>query len=226
MKLEDFNNLDPKNVGNWPIPVKAVITILIFAAALGAGYYFDTQEQLLRLEKVQKTEGDLREEFKTKQWKAAALPMLKRQLVEIEKNLEEFQRQLPNKAEVAGLIQDISQQAIASGLKSELFEPAKEKIDQVYVEYPIKLQLSGDYHSFGKFISGIAAMPRIVTQHDVSIVPKQSGDKKGQQLLMSMTAKIYRYLDESEEKQKAAEQKAAEQKNKPATPPAAPPAKK
>lgn len=219
MKLEDFNNLDPKNVGNWPIPVKAVITVLIFAAALGAGYYFDTQEQLLRLEKVEGEEVTLREDYKTKQWKAATLPTLKRQLVEIEKNLEEFQRQLPNKAEVAGLIQDISQQAIASGLKSELFEPAKEKIDQVYVEYPIKLQLSGDYHSFGKFISGIAAMPRIVTQHDVSITSKQASDKKGQQLLMSMMAKIYRYLDESEEKQ----QKTTEQKGKPATPAAAPP---
>lgn len=194
MKLDDFSNLDPSNIGNWPIPVKIVMILVLCVAALGAGYYFDTQEQLDRLEVKQKKELELREEFKTKQWKAATLPKLKEQLAEIEKSLSELQRRLPSKAEVAGLIQDISQAAIASGLKSELFQPEIEKSDKgVYVKLPIKLRLSGDYHSFGRFISDVAAMPRIVTQHDVIIKPDKVGSDR---LMMDVTAQIYRYLED------------------------------
>lgn len=198
MNLEEFNNLDPNNFGNWPITVKAVIIAILFAAALGAAYYFDTQKQLKRLANEQRQEGTLLADFKDKQWQAATLPKLKQQLAEIESNLEDLKSRLPNKAQVAGLIQDISQQAIANGLSSEFFKPGKEQQDQVYVKLPIKLKLSGDYHSFGKFVSGVAAMPRIVTQHDISINNSQTAE--GEKLIMEMTAQIYRYLDpEAEE---------------------------
>jgi type IV pilus assembly protein PilO len=194
-KVEDFKDLDPQNIGNWPIPVKAVIIIIACIAAAGALYYFITIQQLEVWKKVELEELKLREDFRKKQWEAATLPKLKEQLTEIESNLSELQRQLPSQTEVAGLIQDISQQAVASGLKSELFKPDKEKAQQVYVEYPIKLELSGGYHDFGKFISGVAAMPRIVTQHDVTIKASKGGGN-AEKLSLSMVAKIYRYREE------------------------------
>lgn len=211
MNLEDFKNLDPNNYGNWPIPVKGVIIICACVAALGAGYYFDTQHQLIALDAAKNKEWEeLRAKFKDQQWKAATLPKLKEQLVEIEKSLSVLQRRLPSEAEVAGLIQDISQAAIASGLKSQLFEPGKELDDGkgVYKKLPIKLQLTGNYHSFGKFISDVAAMPRIVTQHDISIT---SGDKAntGGALMMETRSQIYRYIE------------AKTTETKPGTPPAA-----
>jgi type IV pilus assembly protein PilO len=166
---EEFKNLDPNNVADWPVMVKAVVVLIVFVIALGAGYYFDTQKQIEQLGKEENTEKDLRVTFKQKQWEAATLPKLQEQLREIETNLEELQNRLPNKAQVAGLIQDISQQAIATGLSSELFKPGREEVGQVYVKLPITLRLNGDYHSFGNFVSGIAAMPRIVTQHNISI---------------------------------------------------------
>lgn len=200
LKLEDFKDLDPQNVGNWPIPVKAVIIIVACIGVAGALYYFITIPQLEVWKTVEIKETELREEFRKKHWEAATLPKLKEQLSEIESNLSELQRQLPSKTEVAGLIQDVSQQAVASGLKSELFKPGKEKSEQVYVEYPIQLELSGQYHDFGKFISGVAAMPRIVTQHDVAIrSSKKGGDGAG--LSLSMTAKIYRYREEGAEEE-------------------------
>ena len=197
---KSFQDLDPNNFGNWPIPVKTVIIIALCAAALGAGYYFDTQHQMVDLKKVEYKENELFEDFKKKQWKAATLPKLKEQLDEIEKSLGELQRRLPSEAEVAALIQDISQAAIASGLESELFEPKKEEKDKegVYVKLPITLELSGTYHAFGKFISDVAAMPRIVTQHDVSIL----AGKNGERLKMKLTAQIYRYLEEQPEEKK------------------------
>lgn len=195
MKLQDFHNLDPRNLGNWPIPVKAVVILMLCAAGLAAGYYLDTQNQISELSASQQKELELLEDFKKKQMDAARLPKLKEQMIEIQENLKELQSRLPNQAQVGGLITDISQQAIASSLKSELFEPQAEKTGQLYVEIPIKLELSGSYHSFGKFVSGVAAMSRIVTLHDVAIKANESGSKKGGQLTMNLTAKIYRYLE-------------------------------
>ncbi len=194
---EEFKNLDPNNVANWPVTVKAVVVLVLFFIALGAGYYFDTQKQLEQLAVKESKENNLKETFKIKQWEAATLPKLQEQLREIKSNLEELQNRLPNKAQVAGLIQDISQQAIATGLSSELFKPGKEEVGQVYVKLPIKLRLNGDYHAFGNFVSGIAAMPRIVTQHDISIMTS-TNKESGKPLTMEMTAQIYRYLDETE----------------------------
>lgn len=214
MKMQDFNNLDPRNLGNWPIPVKAVVILALCAAGLAAGYYLDTQNQITDLSTSQQQELTLLEDFKKKQMDAARLPKLKEQMIEIQENLKELQSRLPNQAQVGGLITDISQQAIASSLKSELFEPQAEKPGTLYVEIPIKLKLSGNYHSFGKFVSGVAAMSRIVTLHDVSIKTNTSGPFKEAQLTMDLTAKIYRYLEAG----------AAPATPPPGAPPATPPA--
>ncbi|MCV6636761.1 type 4a pilus biogenesis protein PilO [Candidatus Albibeggiatoa sp. nov. NOAA] len=195
--FEEFKNLDPNNVGSWPVMVKAAIVLGVFIAALVGGYYFDTKKQQTQLSAEERKEVELRDKFKQKQWEAATLPKLQEQLREIESNLEDLQNRLPNKAQVAGLIQDISQQAIATGLSSELFKPGREEVGQVYVKLPITLRLNGDYHSFGNFVSGIAAMPRIVTQHNISIETSSSRNSD-KPLTMEMTAQIYRYLDESE----------------------------
>lgn len=203
MKFEEFNNLDPQNLGNWPIPVKAVIIALACAAALGAGYYLDTQHQLTALTEITNKEEELKKDFENKQFQAAALPKLKEQLAQIEITLAELLKKLPNKEQVDELILGISQTVIASGLKSELFEPQYDKQTTekgLYEKLPIKLQMSGDYHSFGKFVSGVAAMPRIVTQHDISITPQMKGmekksDRSKQLLTMGMTAQVYRYIE-------------------------------
>lgn len=203
MNFDDFKNLDPNSVGNWPIPVKIVVIACLCVGAIGAGYYFDTQNQLADLSKVESKEKELLEEFRIKQWRASTLDKLKEQLAEVERSLGELQKQLPSEAEVAGLIQDISQSAIASGLKSELFKPGKEINDEkgVYVKYPISLRLSGEYHAFGRFISSVAAMPRIVTQHDIIIKSSKktqaNSSESDYELTMEMTAQIYRYLEEA-----------------------------
>jgi type IV pilus assembly protein PilO len=203
MKFEDFNNLDPQNLGNWPIPVKGVIIALLCAAALGAGYYLDTQNQLDNLAQITNKEEELKKDFENKQFQAAALPKLKEQLAQIETTLAELLKKLPNKEQVDELIRDISQTVLASGLKSELFEPQYNQQTTekgLYEKLPIKLKVNGDYHSFGKFVSGVAAMPRIVTQHDISITTQSKGmDKTGERskqlLTMEMTAQIYRYIE-------------------------------
>jgi len=211
-KLEDFQNIDPNNVGNWPIPVKIVVILLVCILAAGAGFYFITQEQLAELDKKEQEETKLKEEFRTKQGEANSLEKLREQLKQIEDSFKELLKKLPTETEVPGLLVDISQTGLANGLNFELFQPLGERDGQggFYKELPIKLRVRGTYHALGKFVSDIALLQRIVTQHNITIAPvpnSKSGD-----LTLDTTAKTYRYKDAEEEKASAP---------KPAAPPPA-----
>ena len=198
MNLDDLNELDLSNIGVWPLPVKIVVVLITCILVGVGGYYFDIEEQLSRLSAVEKKEVELRRTFETKQAKAANLDAYKKQLAEMKQSFGAMLRQLPNKTEVADLLVDVSQTGLASGLEFELFKPEAEVPREFYAELPIQLKVNGQYHEFGQFISGIAALPRIVTIHDIKI--QQSGKKAdGNGLLMlEATAKTYRYLDEEE----------------------------
>ena len=194
MNMQDLNELDLNNIGMWPAPIKAVL-ILILCVGIGAGYYkMHTEDQLVGLEKQQKSEQKLRKTFEKKQAKAVNLERFKAQLEEMKQSFGTMLRQLPNKTEVAELLVDVSQTGLATGLEFELFDPQGEKRKEFYAELPIKIKVKGTYHQFGAFISGLASLPRIVTIHNISIKPK--GKKSGGSLVMEATAKTYRYLDE------------------------------
>jgi type IV pilus assembly protein PilO len=153
-------------------------------------------EQRPRLEQFAAEEQKLRSEFREKHAKAVNLEVYKQQLKDIERSFGALLRQLPGKTEVPSLLVDISQTGLAAGLQEKLFQPQPEQRKDFYAELPIKIKLTGSYHQFGEFVSGIAALPRIVTLHDIDIKPdsKDAYD----QLSLEITAKTYRYLDEDE----------------------------
>ena len=194
MDFAELNNIDLKNIATAALPIRIGIVLILCAAIVGAGVYFDTQEQLAQLEKTETKEGDLRQKFEIKQQKAANLQAYKDQLVEMRQTFGDLLRQLPNKTEIPGLIVDISQTGLANGLEIDLFKPGGEVKKEFYAEKPIQLKVKGGYHEFGSFVSGIAKLPRIVTLHNIALNP----DKNGKTMTMSALAKTYRYLDEGE----------------------------
>ncbi len=199
MNLDDLNNLDPQNIGAWPLPVRIVL-IAVICVGIGYGAWAkDVQPQLVSLEKVEKEEISLKQTFETKQKKAANLKALKEQLAEMTQSFGDMIRQLPDKTEVAGLIVDISQTGLAAGLEFELFKPGAEKPAEFYSELPISIRVVGEYHQVGEFVSGIATLPRIVTTHDISISNRAGGEGTGGSLVMDATAKTYLALAEEEE---------------------------
>jgi len=195
VNLQELNQLDFSNLGDWPVPVKALAILIVCGLVAGAGYYFDTQHQLTEMEQVESQERKLRMEFEQKQEKAANLEAYQQQLEEMRQSFGAMLKQLPDKTEVAALLVDVSQTGLAAGLEFELFQPMEEVRKDFYAELPIKLRVLGKYHEFGEFISGLAALPRIVTIHDVSIEPHKANDGR---LQLVATAKTYRYLEESE----------------------------
>ncbi len=194
--LEQLKTLDFNDVGSWPVAAKAIAIILISAAVLFAGYWFDTQQQLDVLAQAEKKEAELKETFKSKQIKAVNLEEYKQQMADMERSFGAMLRQLPSKTEVADLLVDISQAGLANGLEFELFKPLAEVPVEFYAELPIDVKVTGRYHDVGKFVSDVAALPRIVTLHDIAITTK--GDGKGDVLSMSAKAKTYRYMEEGQ----------------------------
>ena len=192
----DLNNLDLSNIGSWPLLVKGAIVAVVAVAVLAAGYFFDVQAQQENLEQIISEETRLKSDFEVKQAKAANLEAYKAQMVEMKDSFGAMIRQLPSKTEVEDLLVDISQTGLASGIEFLLFKPLKERHIEFYAELPITLKMTGTYHQFGEFVSGIAALPRIVTLENISI--KRASGKKKDLLTMNVTAKTYRYLDESE----------------------------
>ena len=191
----DLNNLDFSNIGSWPLAVKGVLIALVAVGVLALGYFVDVQTQQETLDTITSEEKRLKEDYEFKQAKAANLEAYKAQMIEMEDSFGAMIRQLPSKTEVEDLLVDISQTGLASGIEFQLFKPLPEKHIEFYAELPITLKMTGTYHQFGEFVSGIAALPRIVTLQNISI--KKGAGKKGN-LTMDVTAKTYRYLDESE----------------------------
>ena len=195
--LEELQSLDPRDPGRWPLPVRAGAVALAYVVlTVGLIYFFVWDEQRPELDQRQAEEQSLRQEFHTKHSKAVNLDLYKQQLKDIERSFGALLRQLPGKTEVPNLLVDISQTGLSAGLEEKLFQPQAEQKKDFYAELPIRIRLTGSYHQFGQFVSGIAALPRIVTLHDIDI--RSENKDAYDQLSLELTAKTYRYLDEDE----------------------------
>jgi type IV pilus assembly protein PilO len=222
MKLTDFTNLDRNNVGGWPQGVKLTFCIILFALLVAAGYYFKIMDQGGELEGKQGQENTLKKEFSDKQAKVVNLEPLQQQLDEMRDMLRQLLRQLPNKTEMPELLVNISQTALSAGLETQLFQPGAETVKEAfYAEKPITLRMLGTYHQFGNFISGVAALPRVVilTMHDVALKPLENKAGAAGQLSLEGTVTTYRSVEE-DESDAAAANKAPAKPGAPATPPA------
>jgi type IV pilus assembly protein PilO len=193
--VEELKYLDVNDVGRWPLLFRAAVIVIVFTVVLGTGIWFAIiEDKAPQLQRAQEDEATLRVTFENKQRKAANYDAYKAQLAQIEQSFGTMLRQLPGVTEIPSLIVDISQTGLAAGLQEKLFQPQGEAPKDFYAEKPIKIRLSGGYHEIANFVSGIAALPRIVTLHDINITPEDqnSFDK----LSIEVTAKTYRYLDE------------------------------
>lgn len=197
INLNELDIEDLKKVGTAPLPVRIGIIVVLCIALAVAGYFIDTTKQKIELEKIIAEEQNLRTVFAKKQDKAANLSAYKQQLDEMNTSFGALLRQLPDETEIETLLTDISQTGISSGLEIDYFKPEGLRPKEFYSEYPIKLKVTGRYHEFAEFISGVAALPRIVTVQDISIAPANA--KSSGKLTMELTAITYQYLDESKQ---------------------------
>jgi type IV pilus assembly protein PilO len=193
--VDELRSLDTSDPGRWPLPIRAGAVAIVFAAAVAMGIWILViNQEMPGLRAAERQEIDLRAQFEDRQRKAANFDAYRAQLAEIERDFGAMLRQLPGKTEVPSLLVDISQTGLGAGLEEQTFTPTGEIQKDFYAELPIKLRYTGSYHELGNFVSGIAALPRIVTLHDISIRPVNGANPD--ELVLDVTAKTYRYLDE------------------------------
>ena len=191
LKSFDWNDLtDVDTIGIWPAPVKVLIATIIFAACLAGGYFLHIQNLQVDLQGVVGEEGELRVEFEQKAFLASNLEEYRAQTVQMEASFTELLRRLPSETEVPGLVDDVNATGVGSGLEFSTFAPQPEAIQEFYIELPITIDVIGDYHDFGTFVSGVASLDRIVTLHDFSIRTRDDSF-----LDMNIEARTYRYKD-------------------------------
>lgn len=205
--IEQLQQLDLKDIGRWPFLFRALgvgLALVVVSALLIWYFVIGDNGNLPLLRRAEAEQKTLWTTFDEKQRKAANLEAYRQQLAEIERTFGAMLRQLPGRTEVPSLLVDISQTGLAAGLQERLFQPGAESRKDFYAELPIKIQLTGGYHEFGLFVSGIAALPRIVTLHDIEIsragrdTSRSRAAAPSDELTLDLTAKTYRYLDEGE----------------------------
>ncbi len=199
--FRDFQDLNPKDVGAWPLVPRVTILLALFLLILLGGWWFFWDEQLVSLESKQQTELKLRDEFVAKKKLAVNLDLYVQRLNEIDRAFGALLKQLPNKSEVEALLVEINQAGMGRGLQFELFKPGAEQVKDFYAELPINVRLTGSYHDFGAFAGDIGKLSRIVTLNNIAIAGKDGV------LVMDAITKTFRYLDEEE---LAAKRKAAQ----------------
>lgn len=204
--LEEFQTLDPKDPGLWPLIPRVVILLGLFLLLLASAWWFGWNSQFDELDAKVQQEVKLKEEWLDKKKQAVNLEEYRRQLAEIDRSFGALLRQLPNKAEMEAMLVDINQAGVGRGLQFELFKPGSEVMKDFYAELPITIKLLGSYHDLGGFTGDIAKLSRIVTLNDIDIAAD-----KGGALAMTTVVKTFRYLDEAEvsKQKKAAQAKAA-----------------
>lgn len=193
MDISSINELDFNESGEWPTPIKIIAAVLICIVVWAGGYYFLLKDKQTELTKLEQKEVELKQIFEIKQAKAVNLEAYKEQLAEMRVMFSSMLEQLPKKSEVPDLLVDITRTGLINGLEFELFKPEGERPVDFYAELPIQMTVTGTYHQFGEFVSGVAALPRIVTLHDISMGPMNPATGK---MTMNITAKTYRYFDD------------------------------
>ena len=189
LKGFDINELDFNNAGSWPGPIKAIVFILVITLVVGGGYWFLIKDQFSQLDQVTSKESELKQQYESKAYKVANLAAYKLQMLEMEESFGALLKQLPTDTEVPGLLEDITNTGIGSGLEFKSIKLKPETTKEFYIELPIQIEVTGTYHDISSFVSGVASLPRIVTLHNFSISPSEANEV----LSMSIEAKTYRY---------------------------------
>ena len=195
--IDELKSLDINDVGRWPFVFRAAVIAAVFVAISAGGIWFTiVKDRAPMLDRAIALEDELKMTFESKADKAANYDEYDEQLKKIRSSFGAMLEQLPSDTEIPELIVDISQTGLAAGLQEKLFRPEAEIPRDFYAEKPIKIRLSGGFHEIANFISGIAALPRIVTLHNIDIT-RENGDTFDE-LSIEVTAQTYRYLEEAQ----------------------------
>ncbi|OBP16403.1 pilus assembly protein PilP [Rheinheimera sp. SA_1] len=188
--LEELNNLDMSDMGSWPVAAKAMVVAILVLMIGVLTFFLLVDDQIKQLEMSEAKEQELRQIYRVKYASAVNLELYKAQMVEMEETFSYLLKQLPATHETPGLLDDITYAGTSTGLTFVKINWLPEIEKDFYTELPIKIDVVGDYHQFGNFVSEVAKLPRIVSLHDFSVTTDND-----ERLVFNVVAKTYRYKE-------------------------------
>jgi len=185
----DWRELDLKESGGWPWSLQVICCLLVLGLTLAGMHWYLAGPQAEALAQAEAEEQQLLRDYRRRAAQAARLPFMREQMAILDERMETLMAMLPTGAEIPSLLDSISEIALDHQLAIDFIRLRTPEPRDFYTERPFDIQVQGDYHRIAAFLADIAALPRIVTQHDFTLAPIEGGET----LTLSMLARTYSY---------------------------------
>jgi type IV pilus assembly protein PilO len=143
--------------------------LLISLAAIGVFWNWYAQPSQAAIDARRAELAGLRAEIDRGLATAARLPEFRREVADLETQLDRLRTVLPEQQDVADLLTRVNQMATQSNLRILGFSPRAVARQQMHAEWPIGLQLEGTYHDLGDFLERVSKFPRIINVGSIRI---------------------------------------------------------
>ena len=130
--------------------------------------------------------------YREKESRARYLQAYQAQVIQMEAEFNTLLDQLPKDTRVSELVEGINMTGVGSNIRFQDISVEPEIENEFFIEQPIRIAALGEYHQFGSFISGLAALPRIITMHDFEVSNPQPTLDVLPELNLVLQTKTYR----------------------------------
>ena len=171
---------------------------LLAAIVAGLIYFVYFKPRLADLRSFREERVALEDELTQLRSKKRQLDRIEAELAMLGASLAELETIIPRKKEQSEMVRNVQQMALDAGIETVLrIAPDREVNKDFYSEWPIAIEVIGNYHTLGAFFDRILHFPRIFNIDDFSItsLPSQSAETT---ISARFTARTYFFLDESQ----------------------------
>lgn len=190
-----FESLDTENYGSWPPAVKATLLIFIVAFIAALSWALPISSKIDEIKAAESQQQTLLDSYREKESRARHLDTYKAQVAQMEVEFNTLLDQLPKDTRVSELVEGINMTGVGSNIRFQDISVEPEIENEFFIEQPIRIAAIGEYHQFGSFISGLAALPRIITMHDFEVNNPQPTLDTIPELHLVLQTKTYRSKD-------------------------------
>ncbi len=190
--MAEVNSLNAQNYGSAPIAVKVFVLTMLFILILVLAWFLLISKKLDEIKAAESQQTALLEQYKQQESKARHLEAYEQQVAQMRTDFTELLNQLPKDTRVPELVDGINMVGSGSGVKFQDISVEPEVEQEFFIEQPIQIIALGNYHQFGSFVSGIAALPRIITMHDFEVKNPQPSLDRMPELQLVLQTKTYR----------------------------------
>lgn len=187
-----FESLDSENYGSWPLTVKVTLLVFIIAFIAVLAWALPISSKIDEIKAAESEQQTLLTSYREKESRARYLEDYKLQVAQMETEFNTLLEQLPKETRVSELVEGINMTGVGSNIRFQDISVEAEIENEFFIEQPIRIAALGEYHQFGSFISGLAALPRIITMHDFEVSNPQPTLDAIPELNLVLQTKTYR----------------------------------